>query len=185
MGWYKEENLNFLSTLEMVVQGYEVDPDYFPVISCEDLKTKYKNETIEEYYKRTGDVIGSILSRHTKSPCNILFVVHAPTLDAGSRFLTKKTANVPDENNLKQVGVHYPFGSVVALEENKSDNTWKLMHCALPSISFLDCTNRRIEAQLVTTEEIYRRVDRLREEYENGLDGEEAATAIAEWAEYR
>ncbi|KRX56171.1 hypothetical protein T09_4610 [Trichinella sp. T9] len=41
-----------------------------------------------------------------------------------------------------QVGVHYPFGSVVALEENKSDNTWKLMHCALPSISFLDCTNR-------------------------------------------
>ncbi|KRZ85056.1 Protein UBASH3A -like protein [Trichinella sp. T8] len=142
MGWYKEENLNFLSTLEMVVQGYEVDPDYFPVISCEDLKTKYKNETIEEYYKRTGDVIGSILSRHTKSPCNILFVVHAPTLDAGSRFLTKKTANVPDENNLKQVGVHYPFGSVVALEENKSDNTWKLMHCALPSISFLDCTNR-------------------------------------------
>ncbi|XP_003381694.1 putative ubiquitin associated and SH3 domain-containing protein A [Trichinella spiralis] len=142
MGWYKEENLNFLSTLEMAVQGYEVDPDYFPVISCEDLKTKYKNETIEEYYKRTGDVISSILSRHTKSPCNILFVVHAPTLDAGSRFLTKKTANVPDLNDLKQVGVHYPFGSVVALEENKSDNTWKLMHCALPSISFLDCTNR-------------------------------------------
>ncbi|KRX89335.1 Protein UBASH3A -like protein [Trichinella pseudospiralis] len=142
MGWYKEENLNFLSNLEMVVQGYEVDPDYFPVISCADLKTKYKNETIEEYYKRTGDVIGSILSKHPKSPCNILFVVHAPTLDAGSRFLTKKTANIPDANDLKQVGVHYPFGSVVALEENKSDSTWQLMHCALPSISFLDCTNR-------------------------------------------
>ncbi|KAL1232521.1 1-(5-phosphoribosyl)-5-[(5-phosphoribosylamino)methylideneamino] imidazole-4-carboxamide isomerase [Trichinella spiralis] len=43
----------------------------------------------------------------------------------------------------------------------------------------------RIEAELVTTEEIYRRVDRFREEYETGLDGEEAATAIAEWAEYR
>ncbi|KRX33732.1 hypothetical protein T05_15296 [Trichinella murrelli] len=43
----------------------------------------------------------------------------------------------------------------------------------------------RIEAQLVTTKEIYRRVDRLCEEYETGLDGEEAATAIAEWAEYR
>ncbi|KRX71396.1 hypothetical protein T06_176 [Trichinella sp. T6] len=43
----------------------------------------------------------------------------------------------------------------------------------------------RIEAQLVTTKEIYRRVDRLWEEYETGLDGEEAATAIAEWAEYR
>ncbi|KRZ26627.1 Protein UBASH3A -like protein [Trichinella pseudospiralis] len=142
MGWYKEENLNFLSNLEMVVQGYEVDPDYFPVISCADLKTKYKNETIEEYYKRTGDVIGSILSKHPKSPCNILFVVHAPTLDAGSRFLTKKTANIPDANDLKQVGVHYPFGSVVALEENKSNSTWQLMHCALPSISFLDCTNR-------------------------------------------
>ncbi|KRX20471.1 hypothetical protein T07_8923 [Trichinella nelsoni] len=40
-----------------------------------------------------------------------------------------------------------------------------------------------IEAQLVTTEEIYRRVDRLREEYENGLDGEEATTAIADAGE--
>ncbi|KRZ91495.1 hypothetical protein T08_16797 [Trichinella sp. T8] len=43
----------------------------------------------------------------------------------------------------------------------------------------------RIEAQLVTTKEIYRRVDRLQEEFQNGLDGEEATTAIAEWAEYR
>ncbi|KRY44105.1 hypothetical protein T03_1263 [Trichinella britovi] len=43
----------------------------------------------------------------------------------------------------------------------------------------------RIEAQLVTTKEIYRPVDRLWLEYETGLDGEEAATAIAEWAEYR
>ncbi|KRX78506.1 hypothetical protein T06_16588, partial [Trichinella sp. T6] len=98
----------------------------------------------EAEQKRQAELMkqASIAVQHTKSPCNILFVVHAPTLDAGSRFLTKKTANVPDENNLKQVGVHYPFGSVVALEENKSDNTWKLMHCALPSISFLDCTNR-------------------------------------------
>ncbi|OUC48713.1 hypothetical protein D917_06009 [Trichinella nativa] len=38
----------------------------------------------------------------------------------------------------------------------------------------------RIEAQLVTAKEIYRRVDRLWEEYETGLDGEEAATAITE-----
>ncbi|KRZ91529.1 hypothetical protein T08_1939 [Trichinella sp. T8] len=43
----------------------------------------------------------------------------------------------------------------------------------------------RIEAQLVTTKEIYPPVDRLWLEYETGLDGEEAATAIAEWAEYR
>ncbi|KRY28061.1 hypothetical protein T01_5854 [Trichinella spiralis] len=41
----------------------------------------------------------------------------------------------------------------------------------------------RIEAELVTTEEIYRRVDRFREEYETGLDGEEAATAIADAGE--
>ncbi|KAL1229384.1 Arginine biosynthesis bifunctional protein ArgJ [Trichinella spiralis] len=42
-----------------------------------------------------------------------------------------------------------------------------------------------IEAQLVATEEMYRRVDLLQEEYEAGLDGEEVKTAMAEWAEYR
>ncbi|KRY33007.1 hypothetical protein T01_2299 [Trichinella spiralis] len=42
-----------------------------------------------------------------------------------------------------------------------------------------------MEAQLVVTEEMYRRVDLLQEEYEAGLDGEEVKTAMAEWAEYR
>ncbi|KRX54680.1 hypothetical protein T09_7107 [Trichinella sp. T9] len=41
-----------------------------------------------------------------------------------------------------------------------------------------------IEVQFIATEEMYRRVDLLQEEYEAGLDGE-VKTAMAEWAEYR
>ncbi|KRY12340.1 hypothetical protein T12_8941 [Trichinella patagoniensis] len=41
-----------------------------------------------------------------------------------------------------------------------------------------------IEVQLITTEEMYRRVDILQEEYEAGLDGE-VKIAMAQWVEYR
>ncbi|KRZ00305.1 hypothetical protein T11_1148 [Trichinella zimbabwensis] len=45
-----------------------------------------------------------------------------------------------------------------------------------------DATSVMIEAQLVATEEY---VPSIYEEYEAGLAGEEAKTAMAEWAEYR
>ncbi|KRZ75044.1 hypothetical protein T10_10361 [Trichinella papuae] len=48
-----------------------------------------------------------------------------------------------------------------------------------------NATTGMIEAQLVATEKMYRRVDLLQEEYEASLDGEDVNTAMAEWAEYR
>ncbi|KRZ66613.1 hypothetical protein T10_7670 [Trichinella papuae] len=48
-----------------------------------------------------------------------------------------------------------------------------------------DAATGIIEAQLGATEELYRRVDLLQEEYEASLDGEDVNTAMAEWAEYR
>ncbi|KRZ10214.1 hypothetical protein T4B_648 [Trichinella pseudospiralis] len=39
---------------------------------------------------------------------------------------------------LSKMGIHFPYASVVALEETNTNGKWQLMPNVLPPISFLD-----------------------------------------------
>ncbi|KAL1244206.1 Ubiquitin-associated and SH3 domain-containing protein [Trichinella spiralis] len=122
-------------------EGYEIQPNYIPYMMAQTLKDKFHSETIEEYYKRVNTVVNYIVSLHGKTKCNLLFVVHAPTIDAIGRSLMKKSATNLSNYELSKMGIHYPYASVVGLEEIKANGEWQLMPNILPPISCLDFSN--------------------------------------------
>ncbi|KRZ56627.1 Protein UBASH3A -like protein [Trichinella nativa] len=142
LGWYENANLNFLNTDQLVSEGYEIQPNYIPYMMAQTLKDKFHSETIEEYYKRVNTVVNYIVSLHGKTKCNLLFVVHAPTIDAIGRSMMKKSAANLSNYELSKMGIHYPYASVVGLEETKANGEWQLMPNILPPISCLDFSNR-------------------------------------------
>ncbi|KRZ03272.1 hypothetical protein T11_3540 [Trichinella zimbabwensis] len=106
------------------------------------LKDNFHNETIEEYYKRVNTVVNMILKLHENTKCNLLFVVHAPTIDAIGRSLMNKPATGLSNYELSKMGIHFPYASVVGLEETTPNGKWQLMPNILPPISCLDFSNR-------------------------------------------
>ncbi|KRX61699.1 Protein UBASH3A -like protein [Trichinella sp. T9] len=149
LGWYENANLNFLNTDQLVSEGYEIQPNYIPYMMAQTLKNKFHSETIEEYYKRVNTTWPGAGGRKSRvgrgqypHPCNLLFVVHAPTIDAIGRSLMKKSAANLSNYELSKMGIHYPYASVVGLEEIKANGEWQLMPNILPPISCLDFSNR-------------------------------------------
>ncbi|KRY96349.1 hypothetical protein T4B_2241, partial [Trichinella pseudospiralis] len=70
-----------------------------------------------------------------------LFIVHSTTIDAITRFLNGRDTSNVSEETLKLVGKNFPYSSVLIYEE-LADNTWRLMPDVLPSITYLDVSNR-------------------------------------------
>ncbi|KRY65009.1 Protein UBASH3A -like protein, partial [Trichinella pseudospiralis] len=142
LGWYENANLNFLDTNQLINEGYEIQPNYIPYAIVKTLKDNFHNETIEGYYKRVDAAVNMILKLHENTKCNLLFVVHAPTIDAIGRSLMNKPAIGLSNYELSKMGIHFPYASVVALEETNTNGKWQLMPNVLPPISFLDFSNR-------------------------------------------
>ncbi|KRZ41631.1 hypothetical protein T4C_4248 [Trichinella pseudospiralis] len=91
---------------------------------------------------RVDAAVNMILKLHENTKCNLLFVVHAPTIDAIGRSLMNKPAIGLSNYELSKMGIHFPYASVVALEETNTNGKWQLMPNVLPPISFLDFSNR-------------------------------------------
>ncbi|KRZ15412.1 Protein UBASH3A -like protein [Trichinella zimbabwensis] len=142
MGLNRDSKLNFITGEEMSIQGYEIDLDYNPIISAESIREQYRNEGVEDFYQRICDVIESISQAHDNSPCNILIIGHALTLDAGSRYLARKSGNFPTEDQINNINAYFPYSAIVAMEELKDEGKWQLMQSAMPSISSMDFSNR-------------------------------------------
>lgn len=66
-GWYPDTIPELCSKDELKSVGFNIDPDYVPLVSIEDLGTRYKNETIDDFYRRChliSDNVTKITSKY-------------------------------------------------------------------------------------------------------------------------
>ncbi|VDP09029.1 unnamed protein product [Soboliphyme baturini] len=126
MADYKNSTLTWMTTEQIVSLGYEIDVAYTPIISRDDIR---------------GRVINQIIDWHEYSPVNILLFTHAAMMDAFSRPLIKRKS-LPSMDEMKKMSEYYPYGAVIALEEQAGGRKWQLMPSAMPPISFFNFTNR-------------------------------------------
>ena len=155
MGWYETPPV-WMTQEELEVTGqYQVDTNYKPVMTAEQVLSK-KTETVLEHYKRIEDVMKQILEKENQ-PGPIIIIGHGVTIDAAARPLlgrkvserSKEEAEYAAELQVEEIprhemdkmGLHYPYCCCVALEEC-SGGAWRVVHNALPPITYLDFSNR-------------------------------------------
>jgi len=71
----------------------------------------------------------------------VLVVGHGSTMDCGARLLGGRAPAELSRAELDQMGAHYPYCSVVALQELKGDK-WAVLPAVLPLLTFLGFSNR-------------------------------------------
>ncbi|KRY01776.1 Protein UBASH3A -like protein [Trichinella pseudospiralis] len=138
LAWY-ETMPSWMKFSDLVKSNYKINSTYKPVVKANDMK-QYSNESVVDFYERCISAFRQILENDKKKG-NILFIVHSTTIDAITRFLNGMDTSNVSEETLKSVGKNYPYCSVLIYEE-LADNTWRLMPDVLPSITYLDVSNR-------------------------------------------
>lgn len=53
LGWYDKEFVEWMTYEEMIGDNYDINPDYKPIISIQDMKTSRRSEGVADYYKRS------------------------------------------------------------------------------------------------------------------------------------
>ncbi|KRZ17637.1 Protein UBASH3A -like protein [Trichinella zimbabwensis] len=138
LAWY-EEMPSWMKFSDLVKSNYKINSTYKPVVKASDMK-QHVNESVVDFYERCISAFRQILENDKKKG-NILFIVHSTTIDAITRFLNGMDTSNVSEETLKSVGENYPYCSVLIYEE-LADDTWRLMPDVLPSITYLDVSNR-------------------------------------------
>ncbi|KRX72673.1 Protein UBASH3A -like protein [Trichinella sp. T6] len=138
LAWY-EIMPTWMKFSDLVKSNYKINSTYKPVTKASDMQ-QYQNESVADFYERCISAFRQILESDKKKG-NILFIVHSTTIDAITRFLNGVDTSNVSEEALKSVGENYPYCSVLIYEE-LADDTWRLMPDVLPSITYLDVSNR-------------------------------------------
>ncbi|KRZ00248.1 Protein UBASH3A -like protein [Trichinella zimbabwensis] len=138
LGWY-ETMPSWMEFSDLLKSNYKINSTYKPVVEAIDMK-QHLNESVVNCYERCINAFRQILENDKKEG-NILFIVHSTTIDAITRFLNGKDTGTVSEETLKSVGKNFPYSSVLIYEE-LANNTWRLMPDVLPSITYLDVSNR-------------------------------------------
>ncbi|KRX14569.1 Protein UBASH3A -like protein [Trichinella nelsoni] len=138
LAWY-EIMPTWMKFSDLVKSNYKINSTYKPVTKASDMQ-QYSNESVADFYERCINAFRQILESDKKKG-NILFIVHSTTIDAITRFLNGMDTSNVSEEALKSVGENYPYCSVLIYEE-LADDTWRLMPDVLPSITYLDVSNR-------------------------------------------
>ncbi|KRZ68675.1 Protein UBASH3A -like protein [Trichinella papuae] len=138
LGWY-ETMPSWMEFSDLLKSNYKINSTYKPVVEAIDMK-QHLNESVVNCYQRCINAFRQILENDKKEG-NILFIVHSTTIDAITRFLNGKDTGTVSEETLKSVGKNFPYSSVLIYEE-LANNTWRLIPDVLPSITYLDVSNR-------------------------------------------
>ncbi|XP_067616518.1 ecdysteroid-phosphate phosphatase isoform X2 [Eurosta solidaginis] len=121
MAWYPDGVPDWLSKSELLDADYDVDINYQPLISANELNDCIK-ETTEEFYTRNYEIIRKIIETTSG---NILVVAHATTLDTCTRQLVGGAPR--STNELRQVIHKIPYCSLGTIEEIDGSGVWKLV----------------------------------------------------------
>lgn len=109
----------FLTTKELKKAGYDINVDYSPIVSYEELRANYRHESLEQFYDRNHRVSEQSV-RLTSG--NVLIVGHAANLETNSRLLLN--GNPMALTNLKELMSKIPYASLLVLEKNERRGEW-------------------------------------------------------------
>uniref|UniRef100_A0A915K475 Protein UBASH3A-like protein n=1 Tax=Romanomermis culicivorax TaxID=13658 RepID=A0A915K475_ROMCU len=138
LAWY-DSMPKWLDASVLVQAKHRVNEQYQPVMTVSELAGK-KAESTKEYYERISNVVKKIVEKQTGAG-SILIVGHGSTMDAGVRSLIGKPASEINRGEMDQMGMHYPYCSIVAAEEGQGQK-WAVQPAVLPQLTFLGFSNR-------------------------------------------
>lgn len=103
----------FLTVDELYAAEYNIDVGYVPLVSRDELSTKFKGETLHTFYERSYRVSDYAIKRSSE---NILLVAHAANLETNSRQLIGgEPTSIED---IRDIVRKVPYASLLALEMN-------------------------------------------------------------------
>ncbi|VDP69144.1 unnamed protein product [Echinostoma caproni] len=128
-GWYGNCAPRMMNPQDLRACGYQVDVNYRPLSSSTDFDPE---ETISNYYDRTGGLTKRLLSQHKSKDACILIVAHASSLDTCTHQLVHhgfRTCISSAEFHHRTSGV--PYCGLVVAQENRR---WTLVNPPIPNV---------------------------------------------------
>lgn len=116
--WYTDVP-KFFTLEELLSAGFNIDVDYQPIITAENLQKHHRSESICDFYHRNHMLSEYIDKRiHT----NALIVAHAANLETNSRILLGGKPHRVEK--IREITTHIPYCSMLTLEKTK--NRWNV-----------------------------------------------------------
>jgi len=113
LAWYQDGMPSWMSSSELICSGYNVEPNYKPYISSEELQDT--QESCQQFFIRNFFITQCALQATEEAGGNVLLIGHAATLDTCSRQLVGKEPRPVQE--LMTIVRKVPYCSVAMLEE--------------------------------------------------------------------
>ncbi|XP_077985056.1 ubiquitin-associated and SH3 domain-containing protein B-like [Glandiceps talaboti] len=130
LAWSPTGIPKWMTPSEMAAFGLNVDTEYKPFVTCQQLDPK---EKCEQYYKRSYIFAQNILKLCEMDGGNVIMVGHAGTLDGCSRQLFGLMPRTPTE--FTKIVQKVPYCGVVALEELPDVGIWDLIQVPFPTLT--------------------------------------------------
>uniref|UniRef100_A0A8D8YBZ9 Ecdysteroid-phosphate phosphatase n=3 Tax=Cacopsylla melanoneura TaxID=428564 RepID=A0A8D8YBZ9_9HEMI len=143
LAWYPDTLPDWMSIEEFRTAGYNVNPDYKPLLSLEEL-AELRSETCEQFYIRNQQLTETIISNTGVG--NILLVGHAATLDTCSRQLLGAPPRTSQD--MTKLLKNIPYCSLCTLELDTNDR-WNLIDTPAPPLTHSN--NHRFDWKVLLT----------------------------------
>uniref|UniRef100_F1L7A4 Protein UBASH3A n=1 Tax=Ascaris suum TaxID=6253 RepID=F1L7A4_ASCSU len=130
---------SFLSSDDLVFNGYNVDDKYMPMMSIDDLKVLLKTEMRpRDVYARVERAVQRILAGRKEG--GVLVISHAPILDAIYRSLTDRKDMPRTLGDLQRMVHNYPPCSVTTLQQDPMSLKWENREHLVEPLSYWHVT---------------------------------------------
>ena len=145
LAWYQDGMPDWMTVKDLVAAGYNVDENYEPYISMDELRDTQAElqqpESVDQFYTRNFFVTRCILQATEEAGGNLLFVAHACTLDTCSRQVTGHDPRTVQQmlNITRKVG----YCGVAVLQEEENKDVLKVSSESLNSRRFHHNSTRK------------------------------------------
>lgn len=130
LGWYQLGLPKWFTPAELKSNGFNVDVNYKPYVSISKMDFE---ETIEGYYRRSGETAWHILKTHEKEGGNVMIVGHAGTLEVCTRQLLGKPLRSSPE--FREICPQIPYCGLFMCQEDISSKKWTPQPCPILPIT--------------------------------------------------
>lgn len=119
LGWYQLGLPKWFTPPELKSHGFNIDVNYKQFVPI----TKFDlDESIEGYYRRSGETARHILKMHEKEGGNVLIMGHAGTLEVCTRQLFGKPFRSSSE--FREICPQVPYCGLLKCQEDVSSKKW-------------------------------------------------------------
>lgn len=118
--WYALSPINFMSDLELINGGFNIDTRYRSHI-----KNLQSTESEYEYYQRSKETMNRIIKTHKRTGGAVLIVGHAPSLEVLTRHLMN---GYPRPEQLHDLAGRVDYCSMTIVDRGSSPNSWRFRY---------------------------------------------------------